>query len=234
MNLVIDYIISLSHLYGIVPIEKVIDIYNMQNEEHISMEDMDWIIENESDVLENHFVYEDGDFFTYETIFINGESGLYLEHQAGKPYYIPEKNELLKYKDQFYFEKPTSYRDLVNYITRELVDGDRERAEVISESIQGFTHVEASLHTIFDYVQIHTEFKREEQMYELLDLMTELSNNTRLWANRGFTPNELFKIEAQQHLGDNVMPFVPRRERKIGRNDPCPCGSGKKYKRCCL
>lgn len=21
---------------------------------------------------------------------------------------------------------------------------------------------------------------------------------------------------------------------RIGRNDPCPCGSGKKYKRCCL
>lgn len=21
--------------------------------------------------------------------------------------------------------------------------------------------------------------------------------------------------------------------RKIGRNDPCPCGSGKKYKKCC-
>jgi preprotein translocase subunit SecA len=24
-----------------------------------------------------------------------------------------------------------------------------------------------------------------------------------------------------------------RRGRKIGRNDPCPCGSGKKYKKCC-
>jgi len=23
-------------------------------------------------------------------------------------------------------------------------------------------------------------------------------------------------------------------EKKIGRNDPCPCGSGKKYKKCCL
>lgn len=23
-------------------------------------------------------------------------------------------------------------------------------------------------------------------------------------------------------------------EEKIGRNDPCPCGSGKKYKKCCL
>jgi SEC-C motif len=29
------------------------------------------------------------------------------------------------------------------------------------------------------------------------------------------------------------QPFV-RAEAKIGRNDPCPCGSGKKYKRCCL
>lgn len=30
-------------------------------------------------------------------------------------------------------------------------------------------------------------------------------------------------------------PSVPivRAEAKIGRNDPCPCGSGRKYKRCC-
>jgi uncharacterized protein YecA (UPF0149 family) len=24
------------------------------------------------------------------------------------------------------------------------------------------------------------------------------------------------------------------KKKKIGRNDPCPCGSGKKYKKCCL
>ena len=24
-----------------------------------------------------------------------------------------------------------------------------------------------------------------------------------------------------------------RVEQKVGRNDPCPCGSGKKYKKCC-
>ncbi len=23
-------------------------------------------------------------------------------------------------------------------------------------------------------------------------------------------------------------------QRKVGRNEPCPCGSGKKYKKCCL
>lgn len=27
---------------------------------------------------------------------------------------------------------------------------------------------------------------------------------------------------------------VRRTQRKVGRNEPCPCGSGKKYKRCCL
>jgi len=26
---------------------------------------------------------------------------------------------------------------------------------------------------------------------------------------------------------------IVREEPKIGRNDPCPCGSGKKYKKCC-
>lgn len=26
---------------------------------------------------------------------------------------------------------------------------------------------------------------------------------------------------------------VKRASPKVGRNDPCPCGSGKKYKKCC-
>ncbi|MBI5121896.1 MAG: UPF0149 family protein [Rhodospirillales bacterium] len=33
---------------------------------------------------------------------------------------------------------------------------------------------------------------------------------------------------------DSFVPNVPyRREAKVGRNDPCPCGSGKKFKKCC-
>lgn len=31
--------------------------------------------------------------------------------------------------------------------------------------------------------------------------------------------------------GGGVATFV-RQERKVGRNEPCPCGSGKKYKHC--
>ncbi|TNF50252.1 preprotein translocase subunit SecA, partial [bacterium] len=34
--------------------------------------------------------------------------------------------------------------------------------------------------------------------------------------------------------GDRAKPkTVKRKEAKIGRNEPCPCGSGKKYKKCC-
>jgi len=33
--------------------------------------------------------------------------------------------------------------------------------------------------------------------------------------------------------GEDVTPQPQRREaQKVGRNDPCPCGSGKKYKKC--
>ena len=33
--------------------------------------------------------------------------------------------------------------------------------------------------------------------------------------------------------GDGTVKKQPRKVTKIGRNDPCPCGSGKKYKQCC-
>ena len=33
--------------------------------------------------------------------------------------------------------------------------------------------------------------------------------------------------------GDGTAKKEPVRKKKIGRNDPCPCGSGKKYKKCC-
>lgn len=33
-------------------------------------------------------------------------------------------------------------------------------------------------------------------------------------------------------IGGRLKPIV-KKEKKVGRNDPCPCGSGKKYKKCC-
>ena len=39
------------------------------------------------------------------------------------------------------------------------------------------------------------------------------------------------EAEAEQPQASKAAPFV-RSERKIGRNEPCPCGSGRKYKQC--
>jgi uncharacterized protein len=41
-----------------------------------------------------------------------------------------------------------------------------------------------------------------------------------------------FQKQRDAYLPETTAPFV-RSGPKIGRNDPCPCGSGKKYKRCC-
>jgi preprotein translocase subunit SecA len=33
---------------------------------------------------------------------------------------------------------------------------------------------------------------------------------------------------------DKKIEPIRNREEKVGRNEPCPCGSGKKYKNCCM
>jgi preprotein translocase subunit SecA len=35
------------------------------------------------------------------------------------------------------------------------------------------------------------------------------------------------------NIGGKAIPQVADKDSKVGRNDLCPCGSGKKYKDCC-
>ncbi len=46
---------------------------------------------------------------------------------------------------------------------------------------------------------------------------------------------QVAKPVAENHGSDGTIKKQPvRRKTDVGRNDPCPCGSGKKYKHCCL
>lgn len=45
-------------------------------------------------------------------------------------------------------------------------------------------------------------------------------------------PAEVHESGAQPGQTDFVVEPIRNREEKVGRNDPCPCGSGKKYKKC--
>ena len=52
--------------------------------------------------------------------------------------------------------------------------------------------------------------------------------------NREISREQVAKPTSTSGAGDNSVKKEPiRKDKKIGRNDPCPCGSGKKYKKCC-
>ena len=99
------------------------------------------------------------------------------------------------------------------------------------------------------------EYKREGmRMYnEMMDRLRERVTHTIFRARLGGGVSSVYRgIEARHDEATNVgfsedqaaeglgpqgeaaKPQTIRRDaEKVGRNDPCPCGSGKKYKKCC-
>ncbi len=75
---------------------------------------------------------------------------------------------------------------------------------------------------------------RDEEAHEWLSLTD--ADRKHLIANAdqviGDAVNEMAEYYGLAEPSAPAMPMV-RSAPKIGRNDPCPCGSGKKYKKCC-
>lgn len=72
----------------------------------------------------------------------------------------------------------------------------------------------------------------EDLIYIPVDLQNndpEMWNLAKEYVNE-YEKNEEYKKRKLQLFSSYEFPFVSK---KIGRNDPCPCGSGKKYKKCC-
>ncbi len=63
-----------------------------------------------------------------------------------------------------------------------------------------------------------------------VEAMKQHGSDADLKFNHPSAPNAL-DGEPEQAQAEEQAPYV-REERKIGRNEPCPCGSGKKYKQC--
>lgn len=59
----------------------------------------------------------------------------------------------------------------------------------------------------------------------------DTSDNMKDLENAVITGDQLTKLRA---LYGRKQQQLVRKYDKIGRNDPCPCGSGKKYKKCCM
>lgn len=52
-------------------------------------------------------------------------------------------------------------------------------------------------------------------------------------ARREFADAQYDDTLEDEEIDDYYPETYVRPEPKVGRNEPCPCGSGKKYKRCC-
>ena len=76
--------------------------------------------------------------------------------------------------------------------------------------------------------------------FEMFDAMVESIREETIrllftiQVNNGQAPERERVAEPTQTSGDGSLANTPKKAgKKIGRNDPCPCGSGKKYKNCC-
>ena len=69
------------------------------------------------------------------------------------------------------------------------------------------------------------QIAREEEVKEM-----KAPRKQTFFLSRGPAPGATGGGETENGKGVTVR----REGRKVGRNDPCPCGSGKKYKKCCM
>ena len=81
---------------------------------------------------------------------------------------------------------------------------------------------------------------KQESLSMFEDMINAIQNETvrRIFSARVKTQAEVKRERVAEGIvattaGDGSVKKQPRKVQKIGRNDPCPCGSGKKYKHCC-
>ncbi len=97
--------------------------------------------------------------------------------------------------------------------------------EILKDEMDSFTisiknemPMEKSINLFLDAYEIDNEEEKNIFAYEL----EHLAKSIKRWSLNGYSENEITKLE--QRVVNEV---------KIGRNDPCLCGSKKKYKKCC-
>jgi preprotein translocase subunit SecA len=73
----------------------------------------------------------------------------------------------------------------------------------------------------------------EESIWSISAVIHEQAQSTYAAAASSMTAEQEAAVAGSQQSIKKIEPIRNTRA-KIGRNDPCPCGSGKKYKNCCM
>ena len=125
--------------------------------------------------------------------------------------HMAQKDPLIEYKQQAY----VLFDELTANIVQEVLNNMFRSATTLA-AIEDFLH---SLPQFTTSAEDMAQAQMEQTMSQMRDAgMPSLSQE---------------EAQAEEQPEPIKVEQVIREEDKVGRNDPCPCGSGKKYKKCC-
>ena len=195
-----------------------------------------WFTERDGKLVLNGFEKED--YYKY----------LEQQIQGDLPYYVPtveEVEEVEELYEQGSLISRESHQKLKAFIEEAFgCDPDtaalklHELYETVNNHMRVNDAVEAFMHGGSEDGDGSDEFEFEsdEQRFRFTELYIEMSRDCRVRDNRGHDYYEMVGIMSSmgRNSTDKAASGGAQVKRvKIGRNDPCPCGSGKKYKNCC-
>ena len=137
-----------------------------------------------------------------------------------------------------YFEKEkTIYEQLLAEPDKEVKGTVAELAEKYGMDILNMTGfldgIDESLvkpnniEEMDENTQVSLKFDKTKLYKNMVGAKADWLYNLPQW-NDIFTEEERKALYLEEKKSGTIV-----KEKKIGRNDPCPCGSGKKYKHCC-
>ncbi|MCL2139819.1 MAG: SEC-C metal-binding domain-containing protein [Treponema sp.] len=231
------------NLYGIIPIEELAGIFNSQNAEQTNEGEIFTLllpgILKKNRPSKGGISNFDGYYCFYKDCLIhywaadNFDFGDYwLREQGDKPRFIPNKNVFIKYETEFYEDEiqELHWDKFLYFLLEEWPKPDITK---FYDELKDGSQLLGQL-SINDLLSEYgLTFSTEKQIQTFLNLINNAHNNTRMWINKGHTPNELHKMEKKRHQKNGQDKVLFQERRKVGVNEPCPCGSGKKYKYCC-
>ncbi|WP_102401564.1 SEC-C metal-binding domain-containing protein [Haloimpatiens massiliensis] len=153
------------------------------------------------------------------------EKPFYIMHQQSKikSDYLPITMDMVHEvcSDELF----GSEKEIYNLLLENPKINESEAREITKKliiEIRNGRPLKDSLKNLFEFFN----FKNLSEANRFINSVSRIYSKTIMWNLKGYTPYEMNKIN--NNKGTTVI-----KHNKIGRNDPCICGSGKKYKKCC-
>ncbi|MCQ2009478.1 SEC-C metal-binding domain-containing protein [Sporolactobacillus sp. STSJ-5] len=153
------------------------------------------------------------------------------------------RKQLMKAADRDYVDQTPEMNRFIHFLLSYYQLSEKKINE-LTVRIIAIIQTDENPSKVIQFLQSQMTFPSFDFVQQLLVEVTEVYNHTRQWRLKAHMPHELFQKE-KRHLkpvsDQLVAPFRSKssvntdqaNHHKVGRNDPCPCGSGKKYKKCC-